>query len=405
MKCMFCGGDLELSPNGNAAVCTSCRTVLPLPAIRPVFPEREEPEERTIPMSGPAAVPAEGASVSALLRQGYEALSLRDWRGAAAVFRSALEQDPDCAEAHFGRALARQSSESVDALIRKRQRGGTLVRSTLTACEEDRDRIAAAEKEYSVPGYYTPRQVRVLFEGFDRTYLSVTKAWRERLRDEYRFWETDVPMTEALRCARGDLALTLRSARDSILDELRRELELSENRDRERVQRIAAAYDDYLTRAEQEAARHRKFAERARDGDYMEACRMQEFSENEEDLLDAAGRFTALGAYLDSAERARQCREKIRRLASAQRERALAEELREQRRETERQAEVRATRRKRKMKIALMVSAAIAVPSITAAVLFFVPGLLPDSVKHNTGQALRQTWESVISFFRPKGTR
>ena len=321
MKCPLCGGNLELSPDMNAGICTICHAVIPLPQIRPAIQKKTvPPEKRSIPLSVPTAVPKEGASAATLLREGYEALSLHDWRGAAALFRAVLEQDPDCAEAHFGRVLARQSSESVDALIRKRQRGGTLIRSTLTACEEDRDRISAAERQYSVPGYYSPRQVRMLFEGFDRTYVSVTGAWRERLRDEYRFWESDQPLTEAVRCAQGDLALTIRSAKDRILEELRRELELSELRDRDRVVKIRAAYEAHLDRAEREAALRAKSAERARDNDYAEACRLQAFAETEEELLDAAGRFSALGAYLDSPERAGLCRERLHQLVEQEKD-------------------------------------------------------------------------------------
>ncbi len=306
-----------------------------------------------------------GPNVDAMLKRGQQALEDRDWKAAGEFFDKALDMDAECAEAFFGKALAAAQCVNGDELVQKRiaVKPGSDEAETLTACKRDAQQIESAVRRYVVPGYLDEQTIRDAF-GFDeRTYASLTKAWRRRLEAEAEYWKSDRQMSRAVRYAKGELADKLKGMATQIGAALQKALAQSEEADKKTAQQTAARYTEKMRKAKADAQTQHAAAIEKRQADYESLCAEQTELQKPEELQNIAAKFESEGmkGFADCAERAEQCRSEAEKILARETVRA--------------KQEVAAKAAKKKRTTVIAIAAIVAVVAITLLVTkVIIPG-------------------------------
>jgi alpha-tubulin suppressor-like RCC1 family protein len=289
--------------------------------------QKDEPKE-TVKETVVVQQSPGGANITAQLKRGMQALEDKDWAAADGFFDKALDMDAECAEAFFGKALAAQWASSGESLVLRRLEQGadSLKVERLIACERDETIVNNAVEKYRLPDYLDPTEIRESFKYDERTYASMTKAWKERIAEEAVFWEGDRNLSRALRYAKGDFAETLSRLRKEIETRLERKLSESEAEAVQARADVTKNYADAMAQAERTVEEKRKAAEKKKEQEYIDLCKLQEKADSPLDYSVLVNRFTdrKWQGYKDCAERAEQCRAMGEKLKTAEEKAAAA---------------------------------------------------------------------------------
>ena len=104
-----------------------------------------------------------GANLTAQLKRGNQALEDRDWAAADGFFDKALDMDAECAEAFFGKALAKAQCVNGEEFIQKRIVRDTPKSGELTSCNLSDTQIEETINRYAIPEYYPESLIRSYF--------------------------------------------------------------------------------------------------------------------------------------------------------------------------------------------------------------------------------------------------
>ncbi len=344
-------------------------------------------EPKVAPAAQQAVQSTGNASLTAQLKRGQQALEDRDWSAAEGFFDKALDMDAECAEAFFGKALAVHRASSGESLVLQRlgQEANPSKAERLIACERDEAIVNNAVEKYRLPDFLDPTEIREYFKYDERTYVSMTKAWKERIAEETVFWEGDRNLSRALRYAKGDFAETLGRLRKEIETGLEKKLAESEAEAAQAKADTAINYADAMVRAERTVEEKRKAAEQKKEKEYLELCKMQERADSTLDYSVLVNRFTdrKWQGYKDCAERAEKCRTEAERIKLA--------------------AEKAAAAAKKKKKTIGVIAAAAAVVIITAA-LVVTKVIIPGN-KYKAAEALLAAgdYDEAVAAFAAMG--
>ena len=138
-----------------------------------------------------------GSNVQALLDRGQMALEDGEWSKADEFFEQVLNQDARCGAAYLGKFLAKARRANVQAYVQSICAGITAdapTKRNAEACAEDQAFIDACIRNYQVPEYYAPMDIRTALR-FDRGYCADQAAYfrdaqkkaMQRLNDDRNF--------------------------------------------------------------------------------------------------------------------------------------------------------------------------------------------------------------------------
>lgn len=258
-----------------------------------------------------------GVNLTAQLKRGQQALEDRDWKKADEFFDRALDIDAECAEAFWGKFLAREKCNTDDSLVQKRLELQPEKAQKTAACQPDVQRIEVAVQKYSIPGYLNEDAIRNIFLQYDsRTYPSYVPSWQERIERENEYWLKDQLLGRAYRFAKGDFEKRLTVLHNAIINSLNESMKKSKAIAERLAQKTQARYSEYLNKAEHEAAVRYEQADIRRRAMYEQFCKMQESAKTPQEFESIAVCFESEGmsGYNDCATRAEWNRTEAKRI-------------------------------------------------------------------------------------------
>jgi hypothetical protein len=273
-------------------------------------PAEAAPVQQTVVVQQAAAA----TNSAALLKRGNMALEDLQWSKAESFFEDVLNQDPECAQAYLGHALAAERCPNLQALAEKRLRLTASAEAAKKHIVENNSRIMASIDTYTIPGYLDAETINALYEYPDFTYPSHVASRSIQLGEEKKYWTTNRHLSRAFQFASGAFLDTLTTTRDQILKAL--EEQMAQDRESEAAAREAklADYNAFLDSTDEKVKELHQQAREKRHEHYLKQLSHMESCDSAEKLLQLASEFDAWNGYEDSAAMAAKCREKASQL-------------------------------------------------------------------------------------------
>ena len=250
-----------------------------------------------------------GPNVQAMLDRGSMALEDKKWEDAQGFFNRALDMDAKCGEAYLGLFLVENSCRNAEEYAAAQiERLRTCQSETLTACDQQEERIQKTVQDNVVPGYLDEETLKALFE-YDRSYTSNLRNRQEQLQETEQFFSQDRSLSRIRQYAVEETAEKLKGMENKIFAFLKDAIAEAQAEDEANVARVTAEYAADLEKAEAEASRMRKEAENRREGDYAAACQAVDRASNASEYLELSKRFAAFNGYKESEKKKKHCEE------------------------------------------------------------------------------------------------
>lgn len=203
-----------------------------------------------------------GSNVQALLDRGQMALEDGEWEKADEFFEQVLNQDARCGAAYLGKFLAKARRANVQAYVQSICAGITAdapTKRNAEACAEDQAFIDACVKNYQVPEYYDPTDIRTALR-FDRGYCADRAAYfRDAQKQAMQRLDDDRNFARAEKFASGETKVQCEALRGEIMTFLRQQEQTAEQEAAAEKQRITEAYRAFLKETEPKlAATHKE---------------------------------------------------------------------------------------------------------------------------------------------------
>lgn len=203
-----------------------------------------------------------GGNVQALLDRGQMALEDGEWTKADEFFEQVLNQDAKCGAAYLGKFLAKARKANVQAYVQSICAGITAEAPTkrnAEACAEDQAFIDACIRNYQVPEYYAPMDIRTALR-FDRGYCADQAAYfRDAQKKAMQRLDDDRSFARAEKFASGETKVQCSALRGEIMTFLRQQEQTAEQEAAAEKQRITEAYRAFLKETEPKlAATHKE---------------------------------------------------------------------------------------------------------------------------------------------------
>ena len=198
-----------------------------------------------------------GSNVQALLKRGNMALEDGEWSKADEFFEQVLNQDAECGAAYLGKFLAKARRANVQTYVQSICVGITAdapTKRNAEACAEDQAFIDACIRNYQVPEYYTPMDIRTALR-FDRGYCADRAAYfRDAQKQTMQRLDDDRNFARAEKFANGETKAQCEALRTGLTDALRQQ----EQEAAAEKQRITEAYRAFLKETEPKLAAKQK---------------------------------------------------------------------------------------------------------------------------------------------------
>lgn len=315
-----------------------------------------EPVRETVVVQGEAS-----ANQSALLRRGELALGDSDWSAADEFFDRTLDMDAECAEAYYGKFLARVKAgnfqQYVEAMLRQAKKGEKSCPKL--ASEMDEAHIAAAVERFEAIGYLSGKQIRQKYAP-PKPYDSVQDYWQETAKRNQKSMEEDRDLQKARGFATGAFKESLEADVRAAVQRWDETVFQAQQRDAQAREAASKAYAQALEEGDRRVEELRRQVDAQREESYSELCEKQAGAKTSFDLRSCANGFVRLGDYKDSAGRAQQCRD-----------------LESRAREQERIEVARQYRKEQKQKIIRICLVFVAVLLVVAVVFLITKVILP----------------------------
>ena len=202
-----------------------------------------------------------GSNVQALLDRGQMALEDGEWTKADEFFEQVLNQDAKCGAAYLGKFLAKARMATVQTYVQSICAGITAdapTKRNAEACAEDQAFIDACVKNYQVPEYYDPTDIRTALR-FDRGYCADRAAYfRDAQKQTMQRLDDDRNFARAEKFANGETKAQCNALRTGLTDALRQQEQKAEQEAAAEKQRITEAYHAFLNETEPKLAAKQK---------------------------------------------------------------------------------------------------------------------------------------------------
>ena len=231
-----------------------------------------------------------GSNVQALLDRGQMALEDGEWSKADEFFEQVLNQDAKCGAAYLGKFLAKARKANVQAYVQSICAGITAdapTKRNAEACAEDQAFIDACVKNYQVPEYYAPTDIRTALR-FDRGYCADRAAYfRETQKKVKSALDADRNFARAEKFADGETKVQCSALRTEIMTFLRQQEQKAEQEAAVEKQRVTEAYHAFLKAAAPRlaAAQKEALAKKRADEEAAEQARIKEAQRAEDEKL------------------------------------------------------------------------------------------------------------------------
>lgn len=274
-----------------------------LRGVGKVLDADRETVRETVVVQGEAS-----ANQSALLRRGELALGDGDWSAADEFFDRTLDMDAECAEAYYGKFLARVKAgnfqQYVEAMLRQAKKGEKSCPKL--ASEVDEAHIAAAVERFEAIGYLSDKQIRQEYAS-PKPYDSVQDYWQETAKQNQKSMEEDRNLQKARGFASGAFKESLEADVRAAVQRWDETVFQAQQRDAQAREAASKAYAQALEEGDRRVEELRRQVDAQREEIYSELCEKQAGAKTSFDLRSCANGFVRLGDYKDSAGRAQQC--------------------------------------------------------------------------------------------------
>ena len=232
-----------------------------------------------------------GSNVQALLKRGNMALEDGEWSKADEFFEQVLNQDAECGAAYLGKFLAKARRANVQAYVQSSCTGITAdapTKRNAEACAEDQAFIDACVKNYQVPEYYDPTDIRTALR-FDRGYCADRAAYfRDAQKQTMQRLDDDRNFARAEKFASGETKAQCEALRTGLTNALRQQEQTAEQEAAAEKQRITEAYRAFLQKTEPKLAARQQEVLAKKKKDEEAAAKKKETLEKEKQAAVAA---------------------------------------------------------------------------------------------------------------------
>ena len=202
-----------------------------------------------------------GSNVQALLKRGNMALEDGEWSKADEFFEQVLNQDAECGAAYLGKFLAKARRANVQAYVQSICTGITAdapTKRNAEACAEDQAFIDACVKNYQVPEYYDPTDIRTALR-FDRGYCADQAAYfRDAQKKAMQRLDDDRNFARAEKFADSETKAQCEALRTGLTNALWQQEQKAEQEAAAEKQRVTEAYHTFLKETEPKLAAKQK---------------------------------------------------------------------------------------------------------------------------------------------------
>ncbi|MCR5586488.1 MAG: DUF6273 domain-containing protein [Lachnospiraceae bacterium] len=310
-----------------------------------------------------------GANTDALLKRAYLVLEDGDFSKADELFEEVLNQNPECAEAYFGKFLVENKSPNTDAVLKVlKNKYIEKKEENLYACDAATAHINQMAEENEVPGFWDKKIIVKKYD-FDRTYSSALKCRKNQKVQQINELKANKMLSRTTQFAKGEYKTKL----DSLLLEVEKfhdeRIAEEQRKDEQSIKQKKEEYEKFIESVDKGVKRKNEETIAKADKEYNYA--LAEYEEAVKAMTNitlyesAKSSFTNLNAYKDSADYVNKCQAEIDRLNEIQKKKRIQEE------------EEKARKRKKKI---IVVSIASTV--VVAALVLLITVIIP-SVNYN----------------------
>lgn len=260
------------------------------------------------------------ANVTALLKRGNIALEDGEWDRANEFFEEVLNNDAECAEAYWGKFLARRRASSTKAFFDSVIKDTELAESvSLEACSPDTEHIDQMASEYEIKDYLPASQIREMYD-YDLSYRSSSYERQKQRTSVLDDINEDRLYVRTKRYISGNLS-EVEEGINNLAALLDSQLKQAEEEDAANCNRIKEAYEAFIRATDQKVIdKNRECLEKREsdrqviydDGAYYAS------KNTKSDLEKAIELFESLAGWKDAALRAEECKYSLKKLIEAE---------------------------------------------------------------------------------------
>ena len=234
-------------------------------------------------------------NVQALLDRGQMALEDGEWTKADEFFEQVLNQDAKCGAAYLGKFLAKARKANVQAYVQSICAGITAdapTKRNAEACAEDQAFIDACIRNYQVPEFYAPMDIRTALR-FDRGYCADRAAYfRDAQKQTMQRLDDDRNFARAEKFASGETKVLCEALRTGLTNALLQQAQEAEREASAEKQRVTEAYRAFLRASESEFSARQKeaLAKQKADAEAAERARIEKEAREEKERIEREAR-------------------------------------------------------------------------------------------------------------------
>ena len=247
-------------------------------------------------------------NVQALLDRGQMALEDGEWSKADEFFEQVLNQDARCGAAYLGKFLAKARRANVQAYVQSICAGITAdapTKRNAEACAEDQAFIDACIRNYQVPEYYAPMDIRTALR-FDRGYCADQAAYfRDAQKKAMQRLNDDRNFARAEKFASGETKAQCEALRTGLTNALRQQEQTAEQEAAAEKQRITEAYRAFLKENEPKLAAKQKQALAKQEDAQKRKAEFERLRAEQKKRAEEAEKLAAQEAKLKAAKAAK----------------------------------------------------------------------------------------------------
>jgi len=251
-----------------------------------------------------------GANVTALLKRGDIALEDGEWEKADGFFEEVLNNDAECAEAYWGKFLAKKHAKNTESFFAKviedTERAEYVV---VQACRPDTAHIDEMVREYVVDGYLSEKKIREKYE-YDLSYKSCCSSREAQKKNVLESIRNDKLFVRVSRYSDGklqDVEVGMGSLETILDDRLSRAMD----EDMRGKKKVLDAYAEHISRTDSEVVSLSKARAACKETNFQKCIDQMNDANDAASYKEAADSFMPFLNYKNGSELRNECLRKI----------------------------------------------------------------------------------------------
>ena len=289
---------------------------------------KNQPQPAISTMRSVTTTPYQTNNVSALLKRGYMALEDSEWEKADNFFEDVLNQDPECAEAYWGKYLA--ANHQPNELEMKKALVASLPeakKETLIAFPLDHAHEDMIVQSCVIPGLFSENTIRNRYN-FNNRYRSEVQERIKQKEAVIASLEADKLIIRVRQYAKGEDITRYESWRQSVESALDDYVLEAQKADQMQIEELWNAYVVFVRKTDNDIRNEWKEVSIKREQEYQKYVTELNSAKSKLDFVDAERNFSRehMRGYKAADIFAAQCRDTINKLEeeSAQKELQVA---------------------------------------------------------------------------------